>query len=167
MPSRELVFPDALAREHAQKVEAVVRAHLEAHPLQEWAREVTRLRGLVPAERPDLTAVPWRQGRSHPANVWAATGPDWQDHQPAGRMDSAELAAEAVRAHNALSDLLWLLGAGHNVQLGAHDDSGGPAFYVRLLGDGGGSLESFSGRRSLGQALADARGWSERQGLTP
>lgn len=102
IPGHEAVFPNALARQHARVVEAVLEAHMGKHPLAEWAAEVARLRGLVPSEAPDLTAVPWRTGRSHGANIWARTGgDDWKADTPVGRMDSPELAEAACAAHNA------------------------------------------------------------------
>lgn len=115
----EIVF--SAVASHLAGVEVVIRAHLETHPLEEWAREVTSLRAPVPG----LTAAPWRQGRSHPSNLWAVTGDDWREHQPIGRMDSAELAAEAVAAHNARLDLA--------------EDDGLPA--VHLVRPGNGQLE--------------------------
>ena len=49
-----------------------------------------------------LEAVPWRQGRSQPRNVYARTGgDDWKADTMIGQLDTPELAAEAVTAHNA------------------------------------------------------------------
>ena len=49
---------------------------------------------------PDLTAVPWRQGRRKGRNLYAVTGDDWEAHPEIGCLDTAELAAEACAAHN-------------------------------------------------------------------
>ena len=49
---------------------------------------------------PDLTAVPWRAGRRKGRNLYAVTGPDWEQHPEIGCLDTPELAAEAVAAHN-------------------------------------------------------------------
>jgi histidine triad (HIT) family protein len=49
----------------------------------------------------DLTALPWRQGRSQPRNVYARTGgADWKADTMIGQLDTAEIAAEACEAHN-------------------------------------------------------------------
>lgn len=116
---------------------------------------------------PDLAAFPWRQGRRKGRNLYAVTGEDWEDHPDFGKLDTPELAEEAYRAHNEALDLRWLLGASHDVQIGVHDHSGGPAVYVRLLGDGAAALAEFHGCASPGEGLAKAREWSEREGLTP
>lgn len=51
---------------------------------------------------PDLTAVPWRTGRSLGRTVYARTGgDDWKADTVIGMMDTAELAEEACTAHNA------------------------------------------------------------------
>lgn len=50
----------------------------------------------------DLVSIPWRVGRAEPSNVYARTSDDVDgrfDHQ-IGQFHTAELAAEAVRAHN-------------------------------------------------------------------
>lgn len=86
-------------RDDAQEAEVTASARDLLAELAAAGYVITRAG--EPSAMPDLTAVPWRQGRSHPANLWAATGDDWRDHQPIGRMDSAGLAAEAVAAHNA------------------------------------------------------------------
>lgn len=52
------------------------------------AGEIVRLRDLVPAPVPDLTAVPWRQGRRKGRNLYAVTGPDWEAHPEIGCLDS-------------------------------------------------------------------------------
>jgi hypothetical protein len=41
---RVAVYPEALARQHAAVVEAVIRGHLKTHPAEEWAAEVSTLR---------------------------------------------------------------------------------------------------------------------------
>jgi len=51
-------------------------------------------------QNPDLTAVPWRAGRKNPRNMYAVTGNDWEAHPDIGKLDTAELAAEACAAHN-------------------------------------------------------------------
>lgn len=49
----------------------------------------------------DLTAIPWRQGRSQPRNVYARTGgDDWKADVMIGQLDTPEIAAEACEAHN-------------------------------------------------------------------
>ena len=49
----------------------------------------------------DLTALPWRQGRSQPRNVYARTGgDDWKADVMIGQLDTAEMAREACEAHN-------------------------------------------------------------------
>lgn len=99
-----MAFTDGLesaARAYFTGVEEVIRAHLETHPLEEWAREVAQLRAQVPAPAPDLTAVPWRQGRRKGRNLYAVTGDDWEAHPEIGCLDSPELAREAAEAHNA------------------------------------------------------------------
>jgi hypothetical protein len=53
---RVAVYPEALARQHAAVVEAVLRGHLKTHPLEEWAAEVTRLREQAAVPAADLTA---------------------------------------------------------------------------------------------------------------
>jgi hypothetical protein len=52
-------------------------------------------------DEPDLTALPWRVGRKNPRNMYAVTGDDWAVHWDIGKLDTAELAAEACRSHNA------------------------------------------------------------------
>jgi hypothetical protein len=47
------IFP--AMRKHAALIEAVVREHLETHPLLDWAKEVSRLR--EQAQRADRDAV--------------------------------------------------------------------------------------------------------------
>jgi hypothetical protein len=58
---------------------------------------------LTPAA-PDLTAVPWRQGRRKGRNLYAVTGDDWEAHPAIGCLDTPELAEEACRAHNEAVD---------------------------------------------------------------
>lgn len=54
-----------------------------------------------------LIEVPWRQGRRKGRNVYAVLGEDWEAHPLIGQLDTPELAAEAVNAHNAmLAELL-------------------------------------------------------------
>jgi hypothetical protein len=54
-----------------------------------------------PSQAPDLTALPWRQGRTQPRNVYARTGGgDWKADVMIGQLDTADLSAEACRAHN-------------------------------------------------------------------
>ena len=49
----------------------------------------------------DLTALPWRQGRTQPRNVYARTGgEDWKADTMIGQLDTAEIAARACEAHN-------------------------------------------------------------------
>jgi hypothetical protein len=62
---------------------------------------ITEATGRYHAAMGELRDVPWRVGRSNPRNLYADTGGDWKGHPPIGVMDSPELAAEAVRAHNA------------------------------------------------------------------
>jgi hypothetical protein len=52
------------------------------------------------AECPDLAVLPWRQGRRKGRNLYAITGEDWEAHPEIGCLDTPELAAEAVAAHN-------------------------------------------------------------------
>lgn len=50
---------------------------------------------------PDLTSLPWRQGRHQGRHLYAQTGPRPSDDAPlVGTLDTAELAAEACEAHN-------------------------------------------------------------------
>jgi hypothetical protein len=119
------------------------------------------------AKMAPLTGVPWRQGRSNPCNLYAVTGDDWKGHVPIGQLATPELAGAACAAHNDMLRLRWLLGAGHDVQIGVHDHSGGPAFCVRLPGDETSDLAAFRGCGSLGEGLAQAVEWSEREGITP
>lgn len=54
------------------------------------------------AATPGQPGTAWRQGRSQPRNLYARTGgDDWKADLMIGQMDTPELAAEAVRAHNA------------------------------------------------------------------
>ncbi len=172
----EIVFSTVAG--HLAGIEAIVREHLETHSLEEWAREVMRLRGLVPAPVPDLTAYRWRLGGSHKRSVYAEAG--FSDGKPgtyAGHMDTDELAREAVEAHNAALDLSWLLTAGLDVLVrpcgGAGRCCGDTAgrFSVRAskpdpaadLSVPGG-IESH-GHASPGEALAFARDWCQREGI--
>lgn len=123
-------------------------------------------------QAPDLTAVPWRAGRANGRTLYARTGGgDWKADATLGMLDTRELAAEAVRAHNAAltaDDLAWLIGAGHDVRIGAHEHDCAAAVYVRLLNDEGlPDLFSAGGFAGVGQALASAREWSEGEGITP
>lgn len=130
--------------------EALARAVLEA-----------ALPHLAP-EAPDLTAVPWRQGRSHAANLWAATSGDWQEHTPVGRMDSAEIAARACADHNTVLDLGSLLGAGWLVEMRrAPAEREDVACQVVLQKPGERVSVQFSGL-TPGGALSKAR-----EGITP
>ena len=53
------------------------------------------------SQTPDLTDLPWRQGRSQPRNVYARTGgDDWKADVMIGQLDSPGLSAEACQAHN-------------------------------------------------------------------
>lgn len=55
----------------------------------------------------DLTSVKWRTGRSLGRTVYARTGgDDWKADTVIGMMDTPEIAAEAVNAHNAMLDEL-------------------------------------------------------------
>jgi hypothetical protein len=50
----------------------------------------------------DLTALPWRQGRTLGRTVYARTGgDDWKADTAIGMLDTPELAAAACEAHNA------------------------------------------------------------------
>lgn len=52
--------------------------------------------------RPDAVALPWRTGRRVGRTIYAQAGPEASDDDPLiGVMDTPELAAEAVDAHNA------------------------------------------------------------------
>jgi hypothetical protein len=176
--AEEIVF--SAVASHLAGVEAVVREHLETHPLEEWAREVMRLRDAVPAPAPDLTAVPWRQGGHYRPAVWAEVGvTGGKPGTHAGTMDSAGLAARACADHNAMLDLEWLLAAGLDVLV---TPCGGPArccadiagrFAVRAAKPDPaadlsvpGGIESH-GHASPGEALAFARDWCEQEGITP
>lgn len=49
-----------------------------------------------------LERLPWRVGRKVKRTIYAQVGPEPDDHDKLiGMMDTAELAAAAVRAHNA------------------------------------------------------------------
>lgn len=98
-----------------QTAQAAVAAYIElngadpvdaraviAEALAPQPYDVTWATGLA-AREPDAaaTAAPWRQGRSQPRNVYARTGgDDWKADQLIGHFDTAQLAAEACRAHN-------------------------------------------------------------------
>jgi len=59
------------------------------------------------AAAPDLNAFPWRQGRSQGRNLYARTGgDDWKADVMIGQLNTPELAAGAVRAHNAAMENL-------------------------------------------------------------
>jgi hypothetical protein len=50
---------------------------------------------------PGLVSLPWRTGRKVHRTIYAMTGPEPSDDDPLiGVMDTPELAAEAVEAHN-------------------------------------------------------------------
>jgi len=50
---------------------------------------------------PDLNALPWRQGPVEARNLYARTGgDDWTADVMIGQLNTPELAAGAVRAHN-------------------------------------------------------------------
>lgn len=116
----------------------------------------------------DLTAFPWRTGRTLGRTVYARTGgDDWKADTVIGMLDTPELAAGACAAHNDMLRLHWLIGAGHDVQMGVHDHQGGPENYVWLLGDGTADLASFWACGTLGEGLAMAVDWSRREGMTP
>ena len=121
------------------------------------------------AETPDLTAVPWRTGRTLGRTLYARTGgEDWKADADFGWLPSTALADEVVAAHNAMADLRWLIAAGHDVRLGPHERDCAPAVYVRLLNDEGlHDLMSAGGFGNVGEALARAREWSEGEGITP
>lgn len=148
---------------------AVLRAHMEAHDLAEWAGEVTRLRALVPPPAPGLAAVPWRQGRRKGRNLYAATGGDWEAHPGIGSLDTAELAADAAGAHNAVLDLRWLIAAGADVQMAeCRCQDGPPGVLVRLLlEEDPREDEEFHGNAAIGEGLRRAREWCEREGIRP
>lgn len=53
---------------------------------------------------PDLITLPWRTGRRVGRTLYAQLGPEASDADPLiGLMDTPELAAEVVEAHNALA----------------------------------------------------------------
>jgi hypothetical protein len=94
-----------------------------------------------------LARVPWRQGRREGVHLYVQLGPEPSDDDlPIGTLFTEELAAEAVAAHNAMLGLQWLLAAGLDVQVAP---CGG------------------AGRCCGGEALAFARDWCERNGITP
>jgi hypothetical protein len=108
----------------------------------------------------DLTAVPWRTGRTLGRTLYARTGgDDWKADTPAGMLDTRELADEACAAHNAVLDLAWLAEAGFNVELIRRQRSWrvslqpAPDGWTAVCGQGA----------SPGEALAKAREWAERR----
>lgn len=165
----------------AGRVEDVLRAHLATHPLEHWVAEVGRLREQAPAPAPDLTGVQWRLGGSHKRNLYAEAG--FSDGKPgtyAGHMDTDELATRACADHNAMLDLSWLVAAGLDVRV---EPCGGAG---RCCGDTAGRFSVLAvkpdpvaaalplpggveshGHASPGEALAFARDWWEREGITP
>ena len=135
------------------------------------------------AQVPDLTAVPWRQGRRKGRNLYAVTGPDWEAHPEIGCLDTPELAAEAVAAHNEAgtlaANLAWLLAAGLEVEVAPCGGAGrccGDAdgrFSVRAAKPDpvaalplAGGVESH-GHASPAEALAFAREWCGQNGIAP
>ena len=72
-------------------------------------------------EAPDLTAVPWRQGRRKRRNLYAVTGEDWEAHPEIGCLDTAELAAAACAAHN---ERLGCHRCGHRIMTAEYSPSG-------------------------------------------
>lgn len=61
VPGEDLPDPGEMLKAHIAVVESRIKAHLETHPLEEWAAEVSRLRSLLDAaaavNRPDRTRV--------------------------------------------------------------------------------------------------------------
>jgi hypothetical protein len=68
----------------------------------EEAAEVARASGWAAEEEPpDLTRLPWRTGRKNPRTIYVMLGEEASDDDPfIGTLDTAELVAEAVSAHN-------------------------------------------------------------------
>jgi hypothetical protein len=49
----------------------------------------------------DFTTLPWRTGRRNDRTIYAQLGPEPDERDPfIGTLDTAELVAEAVSAHN-------------------------------------------------------------------
>ncbi len=57
---------------------------------------------------PNPIAVLWRQGRKQPRAIYARIGGgDWEADMLIGYLDTGELAAEAVQAHNEALAARW------------------------------------------------------------
>lgn len=126
----ERVLPAELPGKIAGLVNAVLRAHLETHPLEQWVAELGRLRELTQA--PDLTAdLEWLLAAGLDVRVTPCGG--------AGRCCGDSAGRFSVRA--------------------AKPD---PAADLSVPG----GVESH-GHASPGEAIAFARDWCEREGITP
>jgi hypothetical protein len=106
----------------------------------------------------DLTALPWRVGRTLGRTVYARTGgDDWKADTPVGMLDTRELAEAACADHNAVLDLEWLAEAGFNVELIRRQGSWrvalspAPDAWKAVCGQGA----------DIAGALAGAREWAE------
>jgi hypothetical protein len=118
----------------------------------------------------DLTALPWRVGRTLGRTVYARTGgDDYKADTEFGMLDTREIAARACADHNAVLGLGWLLAAGLEVTCAVWDNHGGPGYAVTLdVEDGAaGTNAEFEGHETLGEALAAAREWAQANGYAP
>lgn len=109
----------------------------------------------------DLTALPWRTGRTLGRTMYARTGgDDWKADTEFGMLDTREVAARACEDHNAVLNLEWLAHAGFNVELSRRQRSWrvslqpAPDGWTAVCGQGS----------SAGEALAKARKWVEGRG---
>lgn len=100
-----LAFAAYTDRPNASEAFAAWR-HLSVAKRVNWRAAVDAVRMATGAAREPhaaaTLAAEWRQGRSQPRNVYARTGgDDWKADQLIGHFDTAGLAADACRAHNA------------------------------------------------------------------
>jgi hypothetical protein len=127
-----------------------------------------------------LARLPWRCGRHEPVHLYAQPGPEPSDDDPAlGTLFTPELAAETVKAHDAMLDLEWLTAAGLEVRVapcgGAGrccGDTGGRFSVLATKPDPAADLTQPGGVKSHGhaspaEAITFARGWCEQNGITP
>lgn len=111
-----------------------------------------------------LARVEWRAGRTLGTTVYAVTTPDWKRQVNIGRIDTPELAARAIAAHNTKLVFDWLLAAGLQVSVSPYDQNGIPAYSVRLdVEDAPDPFEN----ESLYDALCEAQAWADEAGYAP
>lgn len=106
----------------------------------------------------DLSAFPWRVGRTLGRTVYARTGgDDYKADTEFGMLDTREIAARACADHNAMLDIDWLTEAGFNVEMIRRQGSWrvslspAPDGWTAVCGQGA----------DIAGALAAARKWVE------